>query len=133
MQTQYEGDMTENNGAGGLALDAVRRTQSATMYPEILFQSGAGKAFQFVAQSAAMAVQDATDNLRNLSTLSTTAIGVAMSQLMSSGDVKTWVPVILAAQEIVKQSTTDFQQIGQFAAQVVKEFPAGDKAKSSGQ
>lgn len=123
--------MTENNGSVGAALDSVKRTQSATIVPDILFQSGAGKAFQFVAQSAAMAVQDATDNLRNMSILSSTAIGVAMSQLMSSGDVKTWIPVIAAAQDVVKQSAADFKAIGLIAAQVVAEFPVSEQTTSS--
>jgi hypothetical protein len=123
--------MTDNNGSVGVALDSVKRTQSATIVPDILFQSGAGKAFQFVAQSAAMAVQDATDNLRNMSILSSTAIGVAMTQLMSSGDVKTWIPVIAAAQDVVKQSATDFKTIGLIAAQVVSEFPVSEQTTSS--
>ncbi len=123
--------MTQNNGSVELALDSVARTQGATMLPDILFQSGAGKAFQFVAQSAAMAVQDATDNLRNMSILSSTAIGVAMSQLMSSGDTKTWIPVIVAAQDIVKQSAADFKTIGLIAANVVNEFPTSAQSASS--
>lgn len=123
--------MTENNGSTALKLDSVQRTQSATISPNILFQSGAGKAFQFVAQSAAMAVQDATDNLRNMSIIGSTAIGVAMSQLMNSGDVKTWAPVIAAAQEIVKQSAQDFKVIGLTAAQVVSEFPVSERAAAS--
>jgi len=125
--------MNDNVGAGSQALNPMNQAQTAAAYPEILYQSGAGKAFQMVAQSAALAVQDATDNLRNVSTLSTTAIGVAISQLMSSGDFKTWGPVILAAQEIVKQSATDFERIGQYAAQVVKGFPAGDQATPNNQ
>ena len=125
--------MNDANGSNGVALDPVIRTQQATMYPDILFQSGAGKAFQFVAQSAAMAIQDATDNLRNLSTLSSTAIGVAMSQLMSTGDAKTWGPVITAAQKIVSQGAADFQQIGMYAANVVKEFPISEPGSSNGQ
>lgn len=119
--------MTENNGSIALQLDSVQRTQGATMVPDILFRSGAGKAFQFVAQSAAMAVQDATDNLRNMSIISSTAIGVAMSQLMNSGDVKTWGPVIAAAQEIVEKSAQDFKVIGLIAAQVVSEFPVSEQ------
>jgi len=111
--------------------DALVPSTKPVIDAESLFQSGAGKAFQMVAQSAALAVQDATDNLRNLSTLSTTAIGVAMSQLMSSGDLKTWVPVIQAAQQIVRQSTGDFERIGQCAAKVVKEFPTSNADSSS--
>ena len=53
-----------------------------------------------------MAIQDATDNLRNVSTMSTTAIGVAMTQLISSGDTATWTDVIRLAQNLVKAAQT---------------------------
>ena len=47
--------------------------------------SGASaKALQSVAQSVALAIQDATDNLRNVNTIGTTAIGAAMSQLLAA-------------------------------------------------
>ena len=39
-------------------MDAVGRTQQATLIPEIIVSTGSGKAFQFVSQSAALAVQD---------------------------------------------------------------------------
>ena len=121
--------MADSRSVLGQDMDVVRRTQNVTMDPDILFQSGAGKAIQFVAQSAAMAIQDATDNLRNLSTVSTTAIGVAMTQLMTTGDLKTWIPVIRAAQEIVQHCTTDFERIGRCATDVVRQFPSGTSEK----
>lgn len=108
-----------------VALDSVDRTQRAAAGPEIVRLSGSGKAFQFVAQAAAMAVQDATDNLRNISTVSSTAIAVALSQLMSSGDTKTWLPVIDAAQRLITVGTDDFARIGATAATVVRNFPPG--------
>ena len=73
-----------------------------------------------------MAVQDATDNLRNVGTISTTAIGVAMAQMMSSGDVQTWAPVIQTAQSLLKTSAADFQKIGENAAWVLRNFPRGE-------
>jgi hypothetical protein len=78
-----------------------------------------------------MAVQDATDNLRNVSTISTTAIGTAMAQLMSTGDAQTWWPVIEVAQGLVKSCAADFQKIGENAAQVLKNFPPGDAKPAS--
>src|SRR5436305_475371 len=107
-------------------LDLIRNTRAAVNAPGIVWQTGSGKAFQFVAQAAAMAVQDATDNLRNVSTISTTAIGMAMAQLMSTGDSQTWGPVIEAAQGLVQSCAADFEKIGENAAMVLKNFPPGE-------
>jgi hypothetical protein len=131
--------MADISRVNAQVLDAVQDTQKAVNSPEIVWESGAGKAFQFVAQATAMAVQDATDNLRNVSTISTTAIAMAMTQLMSSGDVQTWGPVIATAQALVQASAADLQTIGENAAGVLRDFPpsvahaegkvAGDKPK----
>jgi hypothetical protein len=124
--------MNDIHGSGGAALDVIRRTQQATMDPGVSYQSGTGKAFQFIAQSAAMAIQDATDNLRNLSTISSTAIGVAMSQLMSSGDAPTWERVIRAAQTIVTQGAQDFESIGTTATTLLNKFQDAAPGNSKG-
>jgi hypothetical protein len=104
-------------------LDSIKQVRSAVSYPDVTIETGSGKAFNFVAQAAAMAVQDATDNLRNISTMSTTAIGVAMTQLVSSGDVQTWGPVVQVAQTLVRNCAVDFQTIGTQAAEVLRSFP----------
>jgi hypothetical protein len=104
-------------------LDSMKQVRSAVSYPDVTIETGSGKAFNFVAQAAAMAVQDATDNLRNISTMSTTAIGVAMTQLISSGDVQTWGPVVQVAQTLVRNCAVDFQTIGTQAAEVLRSFP----------
>lgn len=121
---------SENNNQ---MLDVVRNTRAAVVGPDVVWQAGAAKAFHYVAQATAMAVQDATDNLRNVSTISTTAIGMAMAQLMSTGDAQTWWPVIEAAQGLVKSCASDFQKIGENAAQVLKNFPSGPDGKAAGQ
>lgn len=104
-------------------LDTVNEVRRAVSYSEIAVEAGSGKAFNFVAQAAAMAIQDATDNLRNLSTMSTTAIGVAMTQLVSSGDLQTWGPVVKLAQTLVTSSAQDFSKIGTEAAEMLRKFP----------
>jgi hypothetical protein len=104
-------------------LDAVKQVHTAVSTPHAIWETGSGKAFNFVAQATAMAVQDATDNLRNVSTMSTTAIGVAMTQMIASGDVHTWEPVVRVAESLVKNSATDFCQIGKTAAEVLRQFP----------
>ncbi|CAG8999213.1 MAG: hypothetical protein CENE_01182 [Candidatus Celerinatantimonas neptuna] len=83
--------------------------------------STVSKAQQSVAQSTAIAVQDATDNLRNLNTISTTAIGVALAQLLATGDSK-YVKVIEQAQKIMEKGTANFAELGSKAADIANKF-----------
>lgn len=85
--------------------------------------SGAGKAYQAVAQSAAIAVQDAADALRNVSTIATTAAGVAMAQYLATGDEK-YARVLTQTQTMMQGATEDFTRVGSAAANVLKGFPA---------
>lgn len=105
-------------------VDTLNYIQAATMANQVVLTSGAGKAYQSVAQSSAIAVQDSADTLRNLSTIATTAIGVAMAQLLATKD-PSYVTAITTAQQVMEQATAEFARVGQTAAAVVKEFPAG--------
>jgi hypothetical protein len=105
-------------------VDVINQVQLATMSPQVVMTSGAGKAYQAVAQSSAIAIQDAADALRNLSTISTTAVGVAMAQLLATGEPK-YVTVLQQAQAIMSSATADFGQISSTASALLKEFPAG--------
>lgn len=66
-------------------LDAITETH-ATLSPNLVRESGAGQAYQFVAQSTAMAVQDAVDYLRNVSMITSTAIGVASARMIKTDE-----------------------------------------------
>lgn len=79
------------------------------------------KAKQSVAQSTAIAIQDAVDNLRNLNTISTTAIGVALSELLATGDPK-YIDVIVQAQKVMSKGTENFAELGGKAAEIAKLF-----------
>jgi len=105
-------------------VDVINQVQLATMSPQVVLTSGAGKAYQAVAQSSAIAIQDATDALRNVATIATTAAGVAMAQLLATGDPK-YVTVLQQAQSMVSAASSDFGQISSTAAALLKEFPAG--------
>ena len=104
-------------------IDAINQSQTATLVPSVVTTSAAGKAYQSVSQTAAIAVQDATDNLRNVSTISTTALAVAMSQLLATGDTH-YVDAISVAQKIVKSAAEDFKTIGSAAAEILRGFPS---------
>jgi hypothetical protein len=105
-------------------IDIINQTQFATMSPQVVLTSGAGKAYQSVAQSAAIAVQDATDALRNITTIATTAAGVAMAQLIATGEPK-YATALSQAQQLMTNATDDYAKVGSVAAAVLKGFPAG--------
>lgn len=105
-------------------IDVINQVQTATMSPQVVLTSGAGKAYQSVAQSTALAIQDAADTLRNISTIATTAAGVAMAQLLATGEDK-YAKALQQAQQLMTSATTDFGNVGSAASTVLKNFPAG--------
>jgi hypothetical protein len=105
-------------------IDAINRTQEAVLAPQIVLTSGAGKAYQLVAQSAAIAIQDATDALRATSIIAATAASVTMTKFLTSGDPK-YLLGLTAARDMMATATNDFAKVGATAASMVKEFPSG--------
>ena len=85
-------------------IDAINQTQKAVMAPQVVLASGQGKAFQVVAQAAAIAVQDAGDALRAVSTIAATASAAAMARFLATGDEK-YLVGIATAQEMVVAAT----------------------------
>jgi hypothetical protein len=79
------------------------------------------KAQQSVAQSGAIAVQDSTDHLRNISTIASTAIGVALAQLLATGEPK-YADVIKEAQNALTFAAEHFADVGEKSAKVVQGF-----------
>ncbi|MDN3610571.1 hypothetical protein ACODM8_02315 [Vibrio ostreicida] len=75
---------------------------------------------QSVAQSTAIALSDATDNLRNLNTLSTTAIGTALSQLLETGDPK-YLTIIEQAHKVVTNGADNFAVVGDKVVSVLND------------
>jgi hypothetical protein len=105
-------------------VDAINQTQKATLDPQVVLAAGAGKAYQAVAQSAALAIQDAVDALRQTSMVSASAIGIALAQFLASGDPR-YLEAIPAAQAMVDEAIEDFRALALAASEVVKEFPSG--------
>jgi hypothetical protein len=105
-------------------VDAINQVQAATMAPQVVLTAGAGKAYQMVAQTAALAIQDAADTLRNMSTIAYTAQGVAMALLLETGDLK-YVDVMAQAQKLLQDANANFAATGEAAAAVLKSFPTG--------
>lgn len=107
-------------------IDAINTNQKATMLAGVVRTAGAGKAYQSVAQSSAIAVQDAADNLRNMGTLTSTAIGAAFTQILNNpSQANNYEDVIKFAQDAMTRSIEQFKKVGNDAAQVLRQFPSG--------
>lgn len=105
-------------------IDALNQAQQATMAPQVVLTSGAGKAYQMVAQACALAVQDAVDSLRNANTLADTAAAAALSQLIATGDPQ-YAAILKATAEMKTAAVEAFQAATGAAASTLKGFPAG--------
>lgn len=105
-------------------IDVINQVQMATLSPQVVKTSGAAKSYQSVAQSTAIAVQDASDALRNIATLATTAAGVAMAQYLATGDDR-YAAILDKSQSMLETATNDYLKVGNAAAEVLRGFPAG--------
>ncbi|GBF82097.1 hypothetical protein [Aphanothece sacrum] len=100
--------------------------QINNLSPSVVKTEGAGKAYQSVAQSMALAVQDATDYLRNISTIASTAVAVATEMMIANPEeLGQYIEIINKAQDTVNKAATTFQKIGTDAGQVLEDFPSG--------
>lgn len=103
-------------------VDAISQAAQAVMAPGDVAASGTGKAYQLVAQAAALAVQDAADSLRNVATLADTASAAALAQLLATGEPK-YGQVIALAKTMKADALLSFDATVASAAKAVKTFP----------
>lgn len=115
--------MTDTTPEESALQRAISATQKATLDPTVVRVSGAGKAYQSVAQSAAIAVQDAADYLRNVGTISATATGVAMAQYVATQGAEGG-EALTRAQQLVDAAAESFTKIGNAAASIANSFPS---------
>lgn len=102
--------------------------------PDVVQTEGAGKAYQSVAQSMAIAVQDVTDYLRNVSTVASTAIAVSTQLMISTKEIEPYSSIITKSQETVDKAAGTFKEIGMSSGEILKNFPSGpsDTASNGG-
>ncbi len=102
--------------------DMITIAQKATLMDnDVIVHSGAGKAYQSVAQSAAIAIQDAVDALRNVSTISTTASGVVIAQMLAGDESNS--KMLTTLETLMKNSIDDFGKISAAATLALEKFP----------
>jgi len=118
--------MSDNNETNQQISHTLQVIQEQDIQGNSARVAGAGKAFQSVSQSSALAVQDATDNLRNVNTMATTAMGVALSQMLATGDVETYSNIIEEANKMVQGGANNYVTIGSSAGSMLGNFPTGN-------
>jgi len=117
--------MSEITNVNPQVLNSIQAVQQASLTGDVITHSGAGKAYQSVAQSAAITVQDATDQLRNMGVIGTTAAGVAVSQMLATGDVEKYTPILAEINTLLTNSAENYATVGEGAATVLTGFPTG--------
>ncbi len=103
-------------------VDALKKVQDATMTPLVVQMEGKGKAFQSISQSMSIAVQDAVDYMRNVSTMSATAQGVAMAKFLETKDPYYLDYAMVQAQTMATNAAAAFALIGKDAKGILGDF-----------
>jgi hypothetical protein len=105
-------------------VDAVRQTRNAVRIDagDTSKVLDAGVGYQKASQAAAFAVQDATDYLRNIMTIASTAQGMALKLLIETKDMF-YVEVLTNAQSAVSMAATNLENVGTSATSVATKFP----------
>ena len=81
-------------------------------------------AYRAVAQSTAIAIQDAVENLRNINTVALTMIGAASAQSISDpSSVDQMQKVIEMAQKITEDAIANLSRVGTATNEVLLKFP----------
>lgn len=75
-----------------------------------------------VNQSAAVAVQDATDLLRNISTIETTVIGIASAKWLADPANPSYEKIIKNATETISSAVENLAKVGENTAQVISDL-----------
>ncbi|PPK72434.1 hypothetical protein B0F88_104229 [Methylobacter tundripaludum] len=105
-------------------VDAVKQTRDAVRIgsSDTSKVIDSGIAYQKASQAAAFAVQDATDYLRNIMAISSTAQGMALKLLLETKD-PSYSQILTQAQTAVTMAATNLETVGMSAISVATDFP----------
>jgi len=101
--------------------EIIELARKETTSPERAAEAAAGKAYQLLAQSAAIAVQDAAAALRHAGIVANAAAGASIAEFLATGDPK-YLEGVGRARELVSAAIADFSAVGQAAATILTEM-----------
>ncbi|MDF7774538.1 RebB family R body protein [Sphingomonas sp. AOB5] len=124
---QAEEQVAKKGDPAAAAPKSLAAAIDAVGMPQADFNSINGKAYQFVALSVALAVQDAADYLRSVTTIAATASGVALANITSE-DLLPEGELIGAGytQAAVAAAILNLDMVGGAAANILERFPQYD-------
>lgn len=111
-----------NLSVTGTAVDTGDGESNAKEDPQIPYDQARGLATQNIAQSAALAISDGVDMMRNVETIMTTAMGVAMAQWIANPANVLYQQIIEQASAQIGQAATNFTKIATAAQAALAEF-----------
>ncbi len=91
-----------------------------------ILDEASAKAYLYVTQAAAIAIQDAVENLRNINSITSTILGVAMAQVLDNpAESNRYQPVLDMANKIAEDAARNFHTVTNNASEAVRNFPGG--------
>lgn len=117
------GTGARTSGSSATALGASKPSSGSSA--TVPSAQATGLAVQSVAQSAAMAVQDAANLFRNLSTIETTAIGAATAKWIETPENVAYLLIIEESQRVLQNAAALIETVGKSASAALQAF-AGD-------
>jgi len=113
--------MTASNSKTTHAIHAAPESSDTTKRLTQPLSYGAGIAVQSISQSVAIAVQDASDFMRDVATIETTAIGVATKKMIETEN-PLYIPLIEACQETMNKAATYWTTVGKDGAEILQAY-----------
>ena len=103
--------------------DELAKISAQVLDPKVVKTMGAGKAYQSVATSMAITVQDATDYMRTVSVVCQSAIAVFTVKLVATQDPQ-YAEKIGKVTQTMEKSIKVFKEMGTAASEVLNNFPS---------
>lgn len=103
-------------------VDAVQRSNESVL--KDARTTGSSVAYQHVAQSTAIAIQDAAEYLRSIAAISTATNGVALGMILAGQNAQDAAQAIDKAKSAMEGAVEAFQSVGQTAATILQGFPS---------
>jgi len=104
-------------------VDAVTQTNNAVL--GVVQAEGNGIAHQLVAQSTAMAIQDATELMRNVNAIALAAMGVALDFILTQpAKIPQATLAIEQANTIISNATANLTEVGKAAVAIINSYPS---------
>ncbi len=112
--------MADNTHENNPVANAINSISTANLSTEAIHQSTAGKAYSAMALSSAIAVQDATNHLRNIETLTTSATAAALSKAIDNGNTEALSTTLAEIQTLLINSQNNFKIVAADAREILK-------------